>query len=299
MNTKTPRISIITPSFNQASFLERTIRSVIDQKYPNLDYWVIDGGSTDGSLDIILRHQDSLTNWISQRDRGQTDALNKGLARVDGDIVAYINSDDVLLPGSLDYIAQLMADGTKPWVVGGCRKIDADDNDMGCFDHHAPRSFADYLMHTDGMLPQPSCFWNRKLFLRHGGFDTSMHYCFDYEMHCRLLAAGHAPLLVDRDLAAFRFHNESKGGSQPRRFGLERLVVAERYANRLPLAQRLALHRNIGYRTRLYAIEAARESAGPGLWSTLLRKPWWLASEDIRRALWQDSRSPAPMRKAA
>ena len=95
-----PRISIITPSFNQAQFLEQTIKSVLDQGYPNLEYFIIDGGSTDGSADIIRRYSKQLTYWVSEKDRGQTHAINKGLERATGEIIAYINSDDLYVPGA-------------------------------------------------------------------------------------------------------------------------------------------------------------------------------------------------------
>lgn len=283
-----PRITIITPSFNQAQFLERTIQSVLDQEYPNLEYFIIDGGSTDGSVEIIRRYEHRLAGWVSQRDNGQTDALNRGLERATGEIIAFLNSDDVHTPGTLHQVAQLMSGDNAPrWLVGACLMIDAQDRLLDRFHHHAPKSFAAYLMHTSGMIPQPSSFWHKSLFERHGKFDLGLHYCFDYEFNCRLLAGGETPVLIDQTLAAFRHHAQSKGGSTPIRFGLERLVVAKRYLSDLPWSQRWPLWRNIGYRRRLYAIEQAKVDRPLRLYSNVLCRPWWLASGDIRAALWQ------------
>src|SRR3954471_24092640 len=123
-----PRLSIITPSFNQAAFIERTIESVLDQNYPDLEYIIVDGGSTDGSVDIIRRYEDRLAWWVSEPDNGQTDALNKGLRRATGDVIAYINSDDHYLPGAFDTAIAALERSRALWTVGTCHFKDADDN---------------------------------------------------------------------------------------------------------------------------------------------------------------------------
>lgn len=287
-----PRITVITPSFNQGGFLDRTIRSVLDQGYPNLEYFVIDGGSRDGSVETIRRYEKHLAGWISQPDRGQVDAINKGLASATGDIIAFLNSDDVYLPGTLRRVGERMGDGQTRWLVGDYVTIDARDRELARISPRRPDSFARYLMHASGFIPQPSSFWSADLFARHGWFDPALHYCFDYEFNCRLLAAGETPAIVGDTLAAFRLHPASKGCSRPLSFGLERLEVARRYECRLPLRERIALRRNIAYRARRYAIELSREPDAAPLWSRVARRPWWLASGEVRAALFD--KTPLP-----
>src|SRR5687767_14913471 len=120
-----PRITIVTPSFNQAQYLEQTLRSVLDQDYPNLDYIVVDGGSTDGSVEIIRRYADRLSWWVSEKDDGQSHAINKGFARAGGEVFGYINSDDILYPGALDAVARAYGAGAE-WMIGWVMTVEQD-----------------------------------------------------------------------------------------------------------------------------------------------------------------------------
>src|SRR5512139_1414374 len=134
MSTSLPLVSIITPSYNQARFLETTIRSVLDQDYPNLEYLIVDGGSTDGSREIIQRYSDRLAWWVSERDQGQTDAINKGFARARGEILAWLNSDDTYLPGAIQGAVDFLQDHPGVGMVyGDANLIDEQSNVIGKF----------------------------------------------------------------------------------------------------------------------------------------------------------------------
>jgi glycosyltransferase involved in cell wall biosynthesis len=203
-----PRITVITPSYNQAAFLELTIRSVLDQQYPNLQYGVVDGNSTDGSIAIIERYRSQLDFAIIEDDNGQVEAINKGLNRADGEIVCYLNSDDTLLPDSLYQVGRYFADYLDhDWLIGDCALIDADSNLLRHLSAHAATSLAHILIRKDALhLPQPSIFWRRKLLDRFGLFNPDYHFAFDFDMWCRFLSGNVAMYQLDEELASYRIH---------------------------------------------------------------------------------------------
>lgn len=182
-----PRISVVTPSLNQAEFLEQTIRSVLLQGYPNLEYIVMDGGSEDGSRAIIQKYAPHLTCWESRRDRGQGHAINKGWRQSSGEILCWLNSDDFYLPDTLRVVAEALAGGTGAFaVVGHCMAVQADGSpfhkNVGRFEglERLLRFWKGYHMH------QPSIFWRREVFEQVGYLDESQYYIMDFDYWVRI-----------------------------------------------------------------------------------------------------------------
>ncbi len=228
-----PRITVVTPSFNQVRFLERTICSVLDQGYDNLEYIVVDGGSCDGSTDVIKRYQKHLTWWVSTHDGGQAEAINKAMRHATGDIFAYLASDDLYMPFALDRVAERFSrDEGVEWLVGGCMRIDEDDRVLAKPAHRKPEDLADYMMHPKYILPQQASFWRSGVFERMGVFEDMLHYQFDFEFMCRLLGMGIEPVVEGEVLAARRLHGMSASARD--RVGAydERMRVMEMYTQR-------------------------------------------------------------------
>lgn len=183
-----PKISIVTPSYNQAQFIEQTILSVINQKYPNLEYIIIDGGSTDGTVDIIRKYEEHLYYWVSEKDTGQANAINKGFSKCTGDIVNWINSDDRLLPDALFSLAKAakVAPEVGAWV-GCCRIV---DNKGRLLELNVPRGLSINKMIKwgfTGHFYQPACFLSRKALEELGPFDETLYCCFDIDLYLKLV----------------------------------------------------------------------------------------------------------------
>lgn len=243
MSGQYPKISVITPSYNQASFLEATLLSVLDQNYPNLEYFVIDGGSTDGSVEILKRYSDKLTWWVSEKDTGQSNAINKGFARCSGEIVCWINSDDLLLPGTLEIVAKSFSDQNTFWLTGNCHKIDAKGGNMGEIYCQLPRSAEDWLnSFARGFsfpIVQPSTFWRRSVLDQVGFLDEKLHYSFDHEFLFRILSFYGKPVVVEYALSAFRLHGDSKTVSNTTAFNRENRKIARMHFTTLSLLHKI------------------------------------------------------------
>ncbi len=229
-----PRISIITPSLNQGRFLERTILSVLEQDYPNLEYIVVDGGSADESVEILHRYDSAITRWVSEPDDGQAHAINKGIAWSTGEIVAYINSDDYYLPGAFDAVAHALSTADL-WCVGTCRYEHPDGSLEVLFEPQPPPPRRTMIRET-WYVPQASSFWRRQVFDRVGNLRTDLNYVFDLEFGLRCALSGITPHRVDRELAVRFLHDDTKSAT-PVRFADEyRLIQPElerRYLRRV------------------------------------------------------------------
>jgi len=225
-NQPWPQVSIVTPSYNQAQFIEETIRSVLLQDYPALEYIVVDGGSNDGTVDILRRYERWL-HWVSEPDRGQTDAINKGLRIATGDILAYLNSDDLYLPGGIHAIADYFrSHPTTGLVYGECRVVDEQGRVLG----YLPRrgfSLRRTIERAE-FLPQQATFWRREVMEKVGLFDDRLHYAMDYEYFIRVARAFPVAYLP-QPVACFRMHGTSKTVSQSEKHWREALAVSERY----------------------------------------------------------------------
>lgn len=180
-----PKITIVTPSFNQGEYLEQTIRSVLLQGYPNLEYIVMDGGSQDGSVDIISRYAPQLNYWVSERDGGQSDAIARGLSRATGEILAWLNSDDILLPGALRAVASAFSTNRDVGVVYGNRLyIDSAGKEIGR--QWPPTFIPDHSWSLGQQLCQEAVFWRRSVYERVGGVDAKLFFIMDFHLFYRM-----------------------------------------------------------------------------------------------------------------
>ena len=232
--SRLPAISVVTCSFQQGLYLERTLRSVLDQGYPHLEYIVIDGGSTDGSAAIIERHQSALAYWISEPDRGQTDALIKGFARAGGDVCGWLCSDDLLMPGALRAVGEFFS--THPEVMavyGDALWIDAEGRLLRPKKEMAFNRFV--MLYDHNYIPQPSMFWRRSLYEAVRGLDPRFDLAMDADLWERFSARtriAHMP----RYLSCMRFYPEQKTRSRRAEGRREDGAIRQRDAASAPRA---------------------------------------------------------------
>jgi glycosyltransferase involved in cell wall biosynthesis len=226
-----PRISVVTPSFNQGAYLGETLASIASQHYPDLELIVMDGGSDDDSVEVIKAFSGTVTYWESQPDSGQSHAINKGFSRATGDIVCWLNSDDVFLPGCLNAVAA--AFNTHPeweWISAPSLKFGDGLHEIGGL-YELPRDRVEWLRFCP--LAQPSTFWRRSLYDRVGGLDESFHFALDYEYWVRFVFEGAKVHFIDRPLSAYRLHDVSKTVSSQEKFRAEEKCLREKYWDRL------------------------------------------------------------------
>ena len=217
-------ISVITPSYNQAAFLRQTLRSVLDQDYAEVEYVVVDGGSADESLGIIMEHAGRLAWWVSEPDAGQADAINKGLAHVHGEIVAWLNSDDQYLPGTLTAVAHAFEDNPDVALVYGNMQAVDETGAMTNTLTYKQLSLEDLLCFQ--IIGQPAAFMKRTAVAAVGGLDTDFHLLLDHQLWIRLARFGRI-LHVDQTWAAARYHASAKNRARAVEFGKEAFRILE------------------------------------------------------------------------
>ena len=240
-----PRLSIVTPSYNQAEFVEATIRSVLLQGYPNLEYLVVDGGSTDGSVEIIERYAPWLSYWVSEPDRGQSHAINKGLARCTGEVFNWVNSDDLLAPGALAEVARLWSSTRAALLVGRGLIVDVTSGQLRHdWPGRPPREPLDFVRSDRVVLAQPSTFLDTGLVKAQGGLREDLHCVLDWELYLRLTVRLRDRLNVATTralLSTAAYHPASKTSQQQEAFHAEGLRVLREIGRHLPHFERLRM----------------------------------------------------------
>ena len=288
------RISVVTPSYNQGQFLEETIRSVFEQNYPNLEYSVLDAGSTDGTNEILRKYEAQLSFWRSEADEGQSAAINEGFRRASGDILCWLNSDDLHGATTLKTVAQWMGSSLDQPVVlyGSCEMFD----DQTRWSEVRPAiSFSRELLETVDFLDQPSVFWTRRAWDMVGPLDETLHYGFDWEWFlraskvCRFVATSAL-------LSRYRVHTTHKSGTGGKRRWIELLEIVRRHSSPAVVEHYGFLLRNDSARwwlnKRMRAAQGLRAvipSFGDQV-ATLLSPPFWVLPKGLsREMLWRIS----------
>ena len=228
-----PKITIVTPSYNQGEFIEETIRSVLLQNYPNLEFIVIDGGSTDNSVDIIKKYDQWIHYWVSEKDKGQADAINKGLNIGSGKVEAYLNSDDILLPGALESVARIfISNKDLVWITANCNYFSKSVyNPLKVF---KPKNvnLPEYIFGQSN--PQQSTFWLSTA-RKEVGFDSSYQFCLDCNFFSELLFRYGYPYLANETWSGFRLHEDAKSYKISHILLKEIDLIARKWMNRFGL----------------------------------------------------------------
>lgn len=266
-----PRISIVTPSYNQGQFIEETIRSILLQGYPNLEYIIIDGRSTDDTSAVLRKYEKFLAFWVSEKDRGQSHAINKGLSRISGDVWLYQNSDDLLAPGAMALVAECFAEPSVSWVGGGCENFGIGAAAGGVLpspvvsekDYLCPWSRSSrYVFPFSG-----ASVMRREVIDRIGVFDESFHYSMDIEYYCRaIFEGGYQLTLVPELLASWRWHGLSKtmGQGIAYAFRADEVRIAQRYSKFLSRDERQQVEAEIRGQQRVLPSRQAMWLLGEG-----------------------------------
>lgn len=255
-----PRISIVTPCLNQARYIEKTVRSILAQGYPDLDYLVVDGGSTDGTIDILKKFEPRL-RWISEADRGQSHAINKGFSLTTGEVCGFLNADDLYEPGALERVGKFFSDHPdREWLAGRCRIIGSNDREI----RRPVTAYKNFwlgigsfaVLNVLNYVSQPAAFWRRRVMEKTGPFAEDLYYGMDYDFWLRI-GRQHRLGTIPQTLAGFRVHSNSKTGTTATRQFDELWSIVRRRCHSPALLTLHRLHRSL--ETVLYRWMLERE----------------------------------------
>ncbi|HSN94404.1 MAG TPA: glycosyltransferase family 2 protein [Anaerolineaceae bacterium] len=275
-----PLVSIITPSFNQAQFLEEAMRSVLEQDYPNLEYWVIDGKSTDGSLEIIKRYSDRLAGWVSEKDKGQADGINKGFNRSQGEIVAWLNSDDRYLPRAVsNAVAFFQKYPDAAFVYSDVESIDEAGKSFNLM-RYGRWKLADLMQFN--IIGQPGVFMNREVLEKAGHLDPNYHYLLDHHLWLRMANLADPIYAQGQVWAQARIHSKAKNVSDAEKFGPEAFRLAKWIGSEERFyPQNARYHRKIwagAYRLNaFYMVDAGSPNKARKLYQQSFKLDPWMA----------------------
>lgn len=257
------KFSIITPSFNQSDFIERTIKSVLTQKGDfEIEYIVMDGGSTDETVKILKDYESRVKNnefenynkgitfsWQSKKDKGQTYAIDEGLKKATGDILAYINSDDAYVPGAFEKVASAFeTDKKKNWLTGYCNIVDGDDKPIRSIIASYKNFWLNHYSYNKlsvlNFVSQPATFWKKDVIDKFGYFDETLHYTMDYDYWLKI-GKDNDPIILKTPLCDFRIHNQSKGETAFKKQFNQDFEVCKRYCKNKPLVFLHSIHNGL------------------------------------------------------
>jgi glycosyltransferase involved in cell wall biosynthesis len=244
-----PKISIVTPSYNQGQYLEDTILSVLGQGYPNLEYLIYDAASTDNSVEIIKKYENELAYWVSEKDEGQADVINKGFAKSSGEILMWLNSDDVLMPNVLHFIAEQYIDKGDGIYFGNC--IHFKENPEGSLyasGSNVGASYNNIALELADTIIQPSSFWSKNVWLQNGNLADNFHFGFDWEWFLRA-KKNHIPFYsINKPISLYRIHDAHKTGIGGKKRQEELLKIYEIYSPKYAALYELVWNENFDFR---------------------------------------------------